>query len=76
MKITRSKRFHARNTDPNIVSGTCLSCETGVCTQREEEKTRTKGGSLASVIPELENCVVCEGSRKEGGKAAGWWGVR
>lgn len=41
-----------------------------VHTKGRGKKTRTKGGSLASVIPELENCVACEGSRKKGGKAA------
>lgn len=40
MKITRSKRFHARNTDPNIVSGTCLSCETAGCAHKGKRKKR------------------------------------
>lgn len=43
MKITRSKRFHARNTGPNIVSATCLSCETAGCAHKgKREKTRDK----------------------------------
>lgn len=68
MKITRWKRFHGSK---HRVWHVFILRNSGLCTQREEgKKTRTKGGSLASVIPELENCVACEGSRKKGGKAA------